>query len=70
MIRTVSRCALLMMLAATAGAAEPTSLPESMAGVYKHRFANGLVTGEKFQSEDVLEIVPYQAGAAYFRIHS
>ncbi|MEJ1976039.1 MAG: hypothetical protein WDN49_07915 [Acetobacteraceae bacterium] len=45
-------------------------MPESMAGVYKHRFANGLVTGEKFQSEDVLEIVPYQAGAAYFRIHS
>jgi len=71
----MTRCALLAGLAVgafatLAGAAEPTPLAEKMAGVYKHAFDNELVTGEKFKSENVLEIVPYKTGAAYFRIHS
>ena len=45
------------------------SLPESIAGVYKTRFKNGLVTGETYQSEDVLEIVPTGRDAAYVRAH-
>lgn len=36
-------------------------------GVYKHRFQNGLVTGEKYQSEDVVEIVRYDATRIYVR---
>jgi hypothetical protein len=41
-----------------------------MAGVYKHTFDNELVNGEPFKSENILEIVPYKPGTAYFRIHS
>lgn len=43
--------------------------PQSIAGVYKVRFANALVGGETFKSEDILEIVPVAADAAYFRTH-
>lgn len=43
--------------------------PDAMDGVWKHRFPNALVSGEKYQSEDILEVVPYQPGAAYFRLH-
>jgi hypothetical protein len=49
-------------------ASRPSSL-ETMAGVYRHRFANGDVTGRTFQSEDILEIVPVAPSAAYFRLH-
>ncbi len=44
-------------------------LPASLAGVYKTRFKNGLVTGESYQSEDILEIVPTGPRAAYVRTH-
>ncbi|MBR7747082.1 hypothetical protein [Undibacterium baiyunense] len=37
-------------------------------GVYKERFENALVSGEKYQSEDIIEIVPYSADSIYFRI--
>ena len=37
-------------------------------GVYKHRFANSTVQDEHFQSEDILEIVPYGSDKIYFRI--
>ena len=43
--------------------------PDGMAGVYKHRFPNALVSGEKYQSEDILEIVPRDPSTAYFRLH-
>jgi hypothetical protein len=38
-------------------------------GVYKTRFANSTVHDEKFISEDILEIVPYDADKIYFRLH-
>jgi hypothetical protein len=52
-----------------AAVAAGLSLPEALAGVYKTRFNNGLVTGEKFVSEDILEIVPTAPAAAYVRLH-
>ena len=41
---------------------------ENIEGVYKHRFTNSLVTGEKYQSEDIVEIVRYSSDAIYFRV--
>lgn len=40
------------------------------AGVYKHRFQNGDVQGDAYQSEDILELVPLSPRTAYFRIHT
>jgi len=56
--------------AATGGSAAVKPLdPASLAGVYKQRFTNGLVTGETFTSEDILEIVPVSNTSAYVRVH-
>jgi hypothetical protein len=41
----------------------------TFAGVYKHRFVNSDVTGQKFLGEDILEIVKLSPREAYFRIH-
>jgi hypothetical protein len=57
--------AALLLLADAAASAPPSSL----AGVYKHRFENGDVTGRKYMSEDILEIVPVGPDAMYFREH-
>jgi hypothetical protein len=58
-----------LALVATAALAA-SALPKDWAGVYKHRFANGDVSGEHYKSEDILEIVPVDASAAYFRLHT
>jgi len=39
-----------------------------IAGVYKEQFQNALVNGEKYQSEDILEVVPVDSNAAYVRM--
>ena len=39
-----------------------------VAGVYKTQFENGFVNGEKYRSEDVLEVVPIDDHAAYVRM--
>jgi len=39
-----------------------------VAGVYKRQFENGLINGEKYQSEDILEVVPVDDKAAYVRM--
>ena len=39
-------------------------------GVYKLRFANGDVSGDKFTSENVFELVKLTPKTAYFRIHA
>jgi len=39
-----------------------------IAGVYKEQFQNAFVNGEKYQSEDVLEVVPVDSDAAYVRM--
>lgn len=44
------------------------SFLEDIAGVYKVRFQNAFVTGEKYTSENILEIVPVNDHAAYFRM--
>ena len=65
-------CLTIGAMAAFSALAQPartTDLPDKMAGVYKSHFQNGLVSGESYTSENILEIVPYKAGAAYFRIH-
>ncbi|MBC3883267.1 hypothetical protein H8K35_18065 [Undibacterium sp. LX40W] len=46
---------------------KPSDLIRKIEGVYKHRFGNGLVSGEKYQSEDIVEIVSYSEDAIYFR---
>lgn len=43
------------------------SLINRIEGVYKHRFQNGLVSGETYESEDILEIVKVAEDAAYLR---
>jgi hypothetical protein len=57
-----------LALALPAVAAAP-GLPADLAGVYKHRFANGDVQGDHYTSEDILEIVPVSGDAAYVRLH-
>jgi hypothetical protein len=39
-----------------------------VAGVYKEQFQNAFVNGEKYPSEDVLEVVPVDDHAAYVRM--
>lgn len=39
-----------------------------VAGVYRHQFQNGNINGEKYQSEDILEVVPVDDRAAYVRM--
>ncbi len=59
----------LALLPATALAQSAPDLDQA-AGVYKHDFANGDVTGDKYRSEDVFELVKLSPKTAYFRIHS
>jgi hypothetical protein len=39
-----------------------------VAGVYKAQFQNGNIDGDKYQSEDILEVVPVDDQAAYVRM--
>jgi hypothetical protein len=39
-----------------------------VAGVYKKKFGNSLVDGSKYESEDILEVVPIEQKAAYVRM--
>ena len=61
--------ALAIGLGAGASHAQPAADPliGEIEGVYKHRFQNGLVTGEKYRSEDVVEIVRYDPTRIYVR---
>jgi hypothetical protein len=42
---------------------------DKLAGVYKKQFKNGNIAGDKYQSEDILEIVKVSPTTAYVRIH-
>jgi hypothetical protein len=59
----------LVAAAATAAWAASGSLVDDLAGVYKDHFANGDVDGDKYKSEDVLEIVKTGPDQAYIRAH-
>jgi hypothetical protein len=68
---------LAALCACTAAAQEPAQLMDRMAGVYKQRFMSATITPGKgpgeadvpYQAEDVIEIVPYDAGHVYVRAH-
>jgi hypothetical protein len=51
----------------SARAAEPDI--GRLAGVYKTTFKNGNIAGDKYQSENILEIVKVSPTAAYIRTH-
>ena len=55
-----------LLLAATPTAAQ-TLDPASVEGAYRHSFPNETVTGEKFTSEDILEVVRLSPTTAYIR---
>lgn len=71
--RTNAALFLSLFGALTCGAEVDTRLASKaigeMAGVYKQAFANGMVSGEQYRSEDVVEIMRYAPDAIYFRIH-
>jgi hypothetical protein len=52
-----------------ASAPDPSAFLKRVTGVYKDRFHNALVSGEKFESENILEVVPVNADHAYIRMH-
>lgn len=56
--------ALLLALPMTARALDL----DSLAGVYKHRFQNAMADGEKYVSEDIMEIVKIAPDRAYLRL--
>jgi hypothetical protein len=57
----------IIVLTLAAVAAAPASPVTALAGRYSKHFQNGLVDGSKYWSDDVIEIVPVDAGHAYFR---
>ncbi len=56
------------MYALLIAAAVSAGFVDSVAGVYKTRFKNALVDGSKYDSENILEVVPFGDGAAYVRM--
>jgi hypothetical protein len=68
MRRTIGLAAFGAIMGAMAVAAQLPPL-DRLAGVYRKDFPNGTVDGEKYQSENVLEIVPHSPTSAYFRTH-
>ena len=54
------------LLAATPATAQ-TLDPASVEGVYRRSFPNEMVTGEKYTSEDILEVVRLTPATAYIR---
>jgi hypothetical protein len=47
---------------------ESAAFLRKVAGVYKNQFHNSFVNGEKYESEDILEVVPVDDLAAYVRM--
>lgn len=54
-------------LAVAGIAAAPSSPVTALAGRYSAHFKNGLISGERYFSDDVAEIVPVDASHAYVR---
>lgn len=57
----------IILLGLAAIAAAPASPVSSMAGRYSKHFQSGMVDGSKYWADDVVEIVPIDAGHAFFR---
>lgn len=49
-------------------AKDTSSLAESVVGVYDIAFESHYMNGEKFQTGNILEIVPYKGDSAHFRL--
>lgn len=64
-MRVLGWMAIGAALLAGAAMAAGVSLPQALAGVYSVSFENQLVSGERYQAENVLTIVPTGPGAAY-----
>lgn len=61
------------VLALTTGAVAGTAMAEwspiqALAGRYSRHFTNGLLSGERYGGDDVVEIVPVDPGRAYVRL--
>ena len=68
--RLASVATLVAMIAGASSTVSAAPLdPATVAGVYKHRFPNGSVFGEKWISENILEIDPVTPTSAYFKAH-
>lgn len=64
------RSSLLLLLPLLLGAGPATPDPShQLAGRYDEQFPDGLVTGETYTGNNIVEIVPVAPGAAYVRIH-
>lgn len=61
--------ALEVQLATKGDPGRAEALIDAYAGVYKHRFPNGLVDGSTFTSENILEVVKVSPDTVYFRTH-
>lgn len=68
-MRLITLLTLLISMTGAALAAEAPADLAAIEGVYKHRFQNGTVQGDKYVSENILEIVPTGPDQAYFRTH-
>jgi len=58
--------AAMLLLAADRPGTDPA---QSLAGRYFAQFPDGLITGEKYTGENIVEVVPVAQGAAYVRVH-
>src|SRR5215831_1078349 len=71
-IRLSVACAAAVGVALSAqtpkASSETSAFLAKVSGVYKEQFQNAFVNGEKYQSEDVLEVVPVDNRAAYVRM--
>src|SRR5262249_8706223 len=68
MLRRSACLALIMIVTMIASSSEPAAFLARVAGVYKSQFQNGNIDGDKYQSEDVLEVVPVDDHSAYVRM--
>lgn len=58
----------LMLPSLAVGKAKQLALVQALAGRYSYHFQNNMMDGEKYGSDDVIEIVPVANNAAYVRI--
>jgi hypothetical protein len=65
---TSAAMSLVIAVQAPKASSESATFLAKVAGVYKEQFQNAFVNGEKYQSEDVLEVVPVGEHAAYVRM--
>jgi hypothetical protein len=71
-MRLLCRLAFMLLLVPVMSVAAdhpPAPAIKDIEGVYKSRFTNGLVSGERYQSEDIVEIASIDESRVYIRAH-